>query len=109
MIVYVFVIIAGKTYIQKPRLQRGRSFVPARDGDKKQARRRITFFVESQLLPHQNKLPCVDCGHIWREGERRHEYDHYLGYAAEKHECVEAVCTKCHRNREIRKGEWQRK
>ncbi len=24
--------------------------------------------------PHPNTLPCADCGHIWFEGERRHDY-----------------------------------
>ena len=48
----------------KPK-QTGRTFVPARDGDFKQARRRINFFVETGLLPPPNALPCLDCGHIW--------------------------------------------
>lgn len=29
------------------------------------------------------------------------EYDHHLGYAAEHHEDVEAVCTTCHHAREV--------
>lgn len=46
-------------------------------------------------------LPCVDCGHIRSNSEeRRHEYDHHLGYAAEHHEHVEPVCTTCHHRRE---------
>ena len=24
--------------------------------------------------PHPNAMPCEDCGHVWFEGERRHEY-----------------------------------
>ncbi len=24
--------------------------------------------------PHPNSVPCEDCGHVWFEGERRHEY-----------------------------------
>jgi hypothetical protein len=82
-----------------PRVK-GRSFVPARDGDVKQARRRVNFFVETGLLPHPNNLPCADCGHVWKSGERRHEYDHHLGYDAAHHEDVEAVCTRCHHSRE---------
>ena len=84
--------------IKPPRVprQKGRSFVPARDGDRKQARRRINYFVEAGLMPHPRTLPCVDCGHEWAAGERRHEYDHHMGYAAEHHETVEAVCTNCH-------------
>lgn len=81
-------------------IARGRSFVPARDGDAKQARRRINYFVESGIIPHPNQLACSDCGHEWSDGERRHEYDHYLGYAADHHEDVEPVCTTCHATRE---------
>jgi hypothetical protein len=45
-------------------------------------------------------LPCTDCGHEWQPGERRHEYDHHLGYAPEHHEHVQVVCTVCHHERE---------
>lgn len=94
----------GRT-VHRPRLPiiKGRAFTPPRDGDRKQARRRINYFVEAKLLPHPNALPCVDCGHIWRQNEKRHEYDHYLGYAAENHEKVQAVCTSCHHARERRR------
>jgi hypothetical protein len=51
-------------------------------------------------------LTCIDCGHIWNPGERRHEYDHYLGYDAEHHEHVEPVCSRCHCNREMKRGAW---
>ncbi len=74
----------------------GRSFVPARDGDKLQARRRVNFFVESGLIPHPNDVPCEHCGHTY-DGKRRHEYHHHLGYDAEHHEDVIVVCTLCHR------------
>lgn len=67
-----------------------------RDGDKAQARQRINVEVRTGYRPHPNTLACVDCGHIWRDGERRHEYDHHLGYAAEHHYDVEPVCTLCH-------------
>lgn len=67
-----------------------------RDGDRKQARRRINVEVRSGRREHPNDLPCVDCGHIWSPGERRHEYDHHKGYAAEHHYDVEPVCTVCH-------------
>lgn len=50
--------------------------------------------------PHPNTMPCNDCGHVWSEGERRHEYDHHLGYAAEHHYDVEVVCTMCHAQRD---------
>ena len=86
-------------YTPRPRPPVGRSFVAARDGDRLQARRRINYFVEAGILPHPNTVPCVDCGHVWSEGERRHEYDHHLGYAPEHHEHVESVCTHCHHER----------
>ena len=50
-------------------------------------------------------MPCSDCGHVWVEGERHHEYDHYLGYGAEHHYDVESVCTICHRKRMSVRGE----
>lgn len=90
--------VGRAAYQPKPRPAKGRSFVPARDGDKLQARRRVNHFVEVGLLPNPNDLPCLDCGH--RDSDRRHEYDHYLGYAAEHHEAVQAVCTTCHHRRE---------
>lgn len=75
-----------------------------RDGDKKQARQRINVEVRTGYRPHPNKLPCEDCGHIWEEGERRHEYDHHKGYDAEHHSDVEAVCTSCHAKRDGKKA-----
>jgi hypothetical protein len=53
--------------------------------------------------PHPNDLPCTDCSHVWAPGERRHEYDHHLGYAAEHHLDVEPVCTTCHAARDWKK------
>lgn len=91
-------------YKPKPRPPNGRSFVPARDGDKKQARGRINHFVNIGLIQNPNELPCVDCGHIYTPGGKRHEYDHYKGYAAKHHEDVEAVCTKCHSARDNSKA-----
>ena len=73
---------------------------PPRDGDRKQARQRINVEVRTGHRPHPNTLPCVDCGHVWRAGERRHEYDHHRGYAAEHHLDVVAVCTLCHAKRD---------
>ena|SRR3990167_4822704 len=95
-------------YIPRPRPRPGRRFVPPRDGDKKQARFRINYFVGLGLIPLPNSIPCVDCGHVWCPGSRRHEYDHHLGYAAEHHECVEAVCSICHFKREAARGNQKR-
>lgn len=76
---------------------------PPRDGDKLQARQRINVEVRTGRRPHPNTLPCADCGHVWRDGERRHEYDHHLGYAAQRHGDVQAVCTLCHAARDSAK------
>lgn len=71
-----------------------------RDGDKNQARQRINVEVRTGRRSHPNSLPCFDCGHVWEKGERRHEYDHYLGYAAAHHYDVQPVCTRCHVKRD---------
>lgn len=75
-------------------------FKPPRDGDKRQARARINHLIQLGKIPAPNDLPCADCGHVWTPGERRHEYDHHLGYAAKDHEHVEPLCTTCHHKRE---------
>lgn len=69
-----------------------------RDADKEAARQLVGRFVHEGSMPHPNRLPCTDCGHEWSEGERRHEYDHYLGYGYAL--AVQAVCTLCHADRE---------
>lgn len=79
--------------------------VPGRDGDRKQARHRVNYLVRHGRLQHPNDRPCVDCGHAWTHGERRHEYDHHLGYSAEHHLDVEPVCTECHDKRTRSRGE----
>jgi len=97
-------------YIRRPRTSKlGAFFVPARDGDKEQARARVNHHIKVGLLPDPNALPCADCGHVCTEGERRHEYDHHQGYAAEHQLDVEAVCTICHRARGDARGEIQQK
>jgi hypothetical protein len=89
-----------KTYIRRGQPRRG-WLVPARDGDKLQARRRINYLVESGQRPHPNDLPCIDCSHIGQD--RRHEYDHFEGYSAEHQLDVEPVCSRCHAAREKRR------
>lgn len=96
-----------RLYVRRTRPAPGRRFVPIRDGDKRQAERRVNHLVDVGLLPSPGALACCDCGH--RSRERRHEYDHYLGYAAEHHEHVQAVCSRCHRRRAIVRGEWRSK
>lgn len=85
-------------YARKARPQAGRSFVPARDGDQRQARRRVNHLVDVGVLPNPNTLPCTDCQHLG--DDKRHEYDHHLGYEAIHHEDVEPVCAPCHHRRE---------
>lgn len=76
-----------------------------RDPLRERARSLINARVARGVIPPANRLPCVDCGHVWGPGERRHEYDHYLGYEPEHHGDVESTCTLCHADREkIRNG-----
>lgn len=91
-----------KRYVPKVRLRHGPEINPARDGDKKQARRRINVEVRTGKRLHPGKIACVDCGHTGND--RRHEYDHYLGYSSQHHYDVEAVCTRCHHAREMKRG-----
>lgn len=92
--------LARMNYKPKQRVK-GRFRVPARPGDKRQARRRVNYYVEAGLLPAPNTIPCTDCGHVYRHGGgRRHEYDHYRGYGAREHLIVEVVCPGCHHKRE---------
>lgn len=91
---------ARKVYRPSPGPTPGRRYAEPRDGDFKQARGRVNHLVNVKIIPDPNDLSCADCGHAWSPGERRHEYDHHLGYAPEHHEDVEAVCTTCHHARE---------
>ena len=88
-------------YVPRPGPGKGRRFVPPRDGDKLQARRRVNYLVEAGLLPHPDTLACADCGDL-RSG-KRHHYDHFKGYAAVNHEVVEPLCVSCHLKREWRR------
>lgn len=78
-------------------------FVATRDGDKKQARRRVNYLVEQGRIPHPNEVPCLDCCHVF-DGTKRHEYDHARGYDGENQLYVESVCTDCHAKREAHRG-----
>ena len=95
--------LRSKRVIQKAlRFRHGRRgwLVETRDGDKLQARRRINYLVEQGEIPHPDDIPCMDCGDGVFAGCYRHEYDHVRGYDGENQLYVEAVCSKCHRNRE---------
>ena len=85
-----------------PGSRRGPAPIPERDGDRLQARRSVNHLVETGRLPSPNDVPCTDCGHVTGDG-RRHEYDHFMGYASGNHLKVEPVCSKCHHNREDRR------
>lgn len=66
----------------------------------KKARAYVNAKVKARSLAHPNTLPCVVCGHVWRKGERRHEYDHTHDYNDPKNwGRVESVCTTCHHER----------
>lgn len=73
---------------------------PPRNGDKKQARQRINVEVRGGRRPHPNTLPCAKCGHVWKDGERRHEYHHRSGYGPDAHYDVESLCVRCHSKQE---------
>jgi len=86
-------------YVPRPKTRSGPPPAPPRDGDKRQARQRINVLVRTGRLPHPNTAPCIDCGHYWAPGERRHEYDHVRGYDGANHYRVEVVCSRCHHKR----------
>jgi hypothetical protein len=44
--------------------------------------------------PHPNSVPCADCGHVWFEGERRHEYADDAGTVTID-DGADAVCALC--------------
>jgi len=73
--------------------------MPARDGDKRQARRRVQTLIDNGTLPRLADVVCADC-----KKEPAREYDHHNGYGAEHHEDVVALCASCHHNREIARG-----
>lgn len=70
----------------------------------RKARAFINAKVKARSMAHPNTLPCVDCGHIWAKGERRHEYDHTHDYDDQTTwHLVESVCTTCHHKRTERR------
>lgn len=84
-----------KKYVPKPRVsKKGCRFVNPRDGDKKQARRRVNHLVEIGILPHPNILKCSNCNN--EKKSKRNEYHHHNGYGAEHQEDVIVLCSACH-------------
>jgi hypothetical protein len=101
-------VLAAARYVPVPlteRRKRGAQQAPPRDGDKKQARRRIQYLIKACKIPNPNTVSCVDCGHLGQD--HRHEYDHHMGYGAEHHETVEVVCKPCHFRRERALGTYE--
>lgn len=85
---------AGQRDRYIPRLRAdGQRHAPARDGDVKQARRRLTHLIAIGRVPHPSKLACVKCGHTGTD--RQHVYRHSQGFAPEHHETVEVMCCRC--------------
>ncbi len=50
-------------------------------------------------LPDPSTRPCADCGHVWFDGERRHEYVHGPPPPGFRSGRVEVVCVLCRRQR----------
>jgi hypothetical protein len=48
--------------------------------------------------PHPNSISCADCGHVWFEGERRHQYVDEAGEVSEQ-DGADVVCILCHQKR----------
>lgn len=92
-------VFSKERYVRKPKTLRG-WMVPTRNGDKKQARRRVNYLVEQKRIPHPDELPCFDCADSIYLRSYRHEYDHAKGYEGVDQLYVEPVCSKCHHNRE---------
>lgn len=77
--------------------ERGKPRFP-RNPRHERARSAVSYAVRMGRLPRASAVLCTDCGHLG--SDRRHEYDHYLGYEPEHHLHVEPVCTTCHADRE---------
>lgn len=90
--------------VARARNRAGRRWRRERDGIKQKARLAVAYAIRTGRLPRANNVPCADCGDVWSPGKLRHEYDHYLGYAPERHLAVQSVCTPCHRRREAARG-----
>lgn len=73
--------------------------------DRSSARGAVGAAVFAGKLTPPGKLPCTDCGHLG--DDRRHEYDHYLGYAREHWLSVQPVCKPCHIKRTMSSEAWR--
>lgn len=82
---------------------RGKSSVV--DPQKQRARNAVKHEIVMGRLRPAKEFSCTDCGHEWSAGERRHEYDHHLGYDDAHLLDVQPVCTTCHAKREMARRE----
>lgn len=83
-----------KVIWRRKSMMRGPSRIEPREGDAKQARRRINADVEKRLRPNPNDLYCALCGH--KGDDKRHEYHHHMGYGNDHHNDVLPLCSTCH-------------
>lgn len=83
------------------RCRKHRTNAPPEPLEKRRARRRVHMRVRRGTLPHPSTIACRDCG-----GPAA-EYDHPRGYDGEAAVDVEAVCTSCHADRGVRRGEFR--
>ena len=65
-----------------------------RQRERRKARSCVCAAVTTGRIPSPRLVPCADCGHLGED--RKHEYDHFAGYAPENWLSVEAVCRPCH-------------
>lgn len=65
-----------------------------RHPERQRARAAVFNRVVNGSMPRPTTLACADCGKTARE------YDHYLGYEPEHWLDVQAVCRRCHYDRE---------
>jgi len=70
-----------------------------KDGDKLQARQTVNRLVRQRRIPNPNTVPCSECGHLGND--KKHEYHHHKGYAAEHHKSVVVMCRSCHRKGDL--------
>ncbi len=77
--------------------------------EKKSARNRVHNRIKKGRWKNASAYPCFDCGRVWKDGDRPHEYDHHRGYAPEHGIDVQPVCRACHVKRGVARGEFRRK
>lgn len=75
-------------------------------GEDSAARQQVDEYVRSGRWPDPNTRTCMDCGHVWFRGERRHHYDvDHLDRLVEDPEDVHVVCVLCRQQRGLARDE----